>query len=133
MSNRTHSARKSFRRLIESLESRRLLSAGDLDVTFAGNGKLTTDWSAAGATNDFVRDVAVQNDGKILVLLGQDLVRYNADGTKDLAFGGGDGMADVFFGLFPDAFAMAIQSDGKIVVVGNNDTLNNSIEFGVER
>src|SRR5215212_7981048 len=49
--------------VVETLEGRALLSAGDLDPTFSGDGKLVTD---LGHHSD-ARAVAVQADGKILV------------------------------------------------------------------
>src|SRR5687767_8849519 len=50
--------------MIETLESRRLLSAGDLDTTFSGDGRVTTDLGTAEQANK----VLVQSDGKILVV-----------------------------------------------------------------
>ncbi|MEZ4599585.1 MAG: hypothetical protein R2940_07335 [Syntrophotaleaceae bacterium] len=62
-------------------------------------------------------DVAIQGDGKILVAGdGASVVRYNDDGTLDLAFGT-DGIADMPAGL-SSIRDMAIQGDGKIVVAG---------------
>src|SRR5215212_3356847 len=49
--------------VIETLEGRALLSAGDLDPTFSGDGKLVTDLGHHSHT----RAVAVQADGKMLV------------------------------------------------------------------
>src|SRR5687768_15037605 len=49
---------------VESLEKRTLLSAGDLDLTFGGDGRVTTDFR--GATFDRGRPIALQSDGKIL-------------------------------------------------------------------
>ena len=68
---------------------------GDLDLTLDGNGRLATDIDAG---TDIVTDVAVQTDGKIVVVgistasgssLGQAaIVRYNADGSLDTTFSG---------------------------------------------
>ena len=75
----------------------------------------------------FVRAMAIQSDGKIVVAgssykggTGYDfaIVRYNPDGTLDLTFNG-DGIVTTNVGSTSDyAYAMAIQSDGKIVVAG---------------
>src|SRR5437870_4521249 len=47
------------------------------------------------------------------------LARYNPDGTLDLTFGTG-GKVTTDFGGFDDAFALALQTDGKIVVAGSD-------------
>ncbi|HZN64237.1 MAG TPA: delta-60 repeat domain-containing protein [Tepidisphaeraceae bacterium] len=86
------------RAAVEPLERRTLLSAGDLDPTFSGDGKvLAEDVRVDRAATD----VAVLADGKVLVVgyrstgrvgrLGSDLelTRYNADGTLDKSFGDG--------------------------------------------
>ena len=91
--------------------------AGDLDPSFSGDGKLTTDFGVGGASG-----VALQGDGKIVVVgdSGGDfaLARYNADGSLDPSFAG-DGMLTTDFGRdFEGASDLALQSDGKIVVVG---------------
>ena len=91
--------------------------AGDLDPSFSGDGKLTTDFGVGGASG-----VALQGDGKIVVAgdSGGDfaLARYNPDGSLDPSFAG-DGMLTTDFGRdFEGASDLALQSDGKIVVVG---------------
>jgi len=59
----------------------------------SGDGIVTTD---SGNGTDMARGVTVQSDGKILVAGGNGadfgLYRYNADGSLDPSFGGGDGM-----------------------------------------
>jgi uncharacterized delta-60 repeat protein len=71
---------------------------------------------------------ALQNDGRILVAgyanngANDDfaLVRYKANGTLDTAFGtAGKAVAAIGAG-HDDGSALAIQADGKIVVVGNS-------------
>ena len=96
---------------------------GDLDATFSGDGKVTTD---VGAGADSAQDVAVQADGKIvvtgLVSNGSNfdfgLVRYKPDGTLDSSFGSG-GKVITPLGKGNDlSNALALQTDGKIIVVG---------------
>ena len=113
--------------LIEPLEVRRLLSAGNLDYTFGTNGMAKL---ALGNTSFDTRDVAVQFDGKVVVVGATHVdnagrvwgvARYNEDGTLDTTFGG-DGVVetptlDGHHSLI--ASAVVIQSDGKIVVGGN--------------
>ena len=76
--------------------------------------------------NSYVRSVAVQSDGKIIVggyfttLNGAPanyIARLNADGTPDTTFTTGTG----FNG---SVGAVAVQSDGKIIVGGGFTTLN---------
>lgn len=102
---------------------------GDLDPTFDGDGKVTTNFLPV----DEARGVAIQPDGKI-VAAGVAicppcaspatphmfaLARYNRDGSLDPSFGG-DGRVTTDFnpGREDEAFAVAIQSDGKIVAAG---------------
>jgi uncharacterized delta-60 repeat protein len=98
---------------------------GNLDTTFgAGTGKVIT---AMGAGEDTARALAVQPDGKIVVAgscsNGSDndfcLARYDANGVLDATFGsGGKVITDV--STYPDnAYAIAVQPDGKIVVAGS--------------
>jgi uncharacterized delta-60 repeat protein len=109
-------------------------ASGDLDRSFSGDGIQTTDLSGE---FDAVRSVAVQPDGKILAAgrSGNDdpdfaVTRYNADGSLDASFSG-DGKQITDFGGFDEAFGMALQPDGKIVVVGDSGT--SGIDFAVAR
>jgi uncharacterized delta-60 repeat protein len=96
---------------------------GTLDMTFGGDGKVTTDFTVGwdGATG-----VAVQEDGHIVAAGFANsncscskfaLARYNADGSLDATFGG-DGKVTTFFRFGGEANAVAIQADGKIVAAG---------------
>ncbi len=101
---------------------------GSLDTSFGADGIVTTDISGA----DQGEAVALQGDGKILVSGSSQgpsgsapdfaVVRYNTDGSLDTSFGtGGIVTTDIFdenLNLHDEARAMAVQSDGKIVVVG---------------
>ena len=88
--------RKNHRKVpIEALESRRLLSAGELDPTFGTGGGIIL--GPALTSGDAV---AVQSDGKVLLAYdrrsglddylptgGMNVVRYNTNGTIDGSFG----------------------------------------------
>ncbi|MFF8606453.1 calcium-binding protein [Streptomyces sp. NPDC015346] len=94
---------------------------GTLDPTFGGDGIVTTDFSTDCC--DFVRDVALQSDGKIVAAGyanystgGFTLVRYNADGSLDTGFDG-DGLLTTGFGSGVEG--VVLQSDGKIVAAGS--------------
>ncbi|RMD52107.1 hypothetical protein D6827_00705, partial [Candidatus Parcubacteria bacterium] len=107
-------------------------SDGSLDESFDVDGKVTT---SIGPGNDFGQSVAIQTDGKIVVVgyasngSNYDIavVRYNSDGSLDTSFDG-DGKVTTALGSGDDyGFSVALQSDGKIVVAGyslngsNND------------
>ena len=101
---------------------------GTLDTSFGSGGQVTTDLSGSAFNHEFGQSVTVQPDGKILVAgyqstegLRDDLIllRYNADGTLDTSFGGGDGIVTDDFGGDADARAEeVIYEGGKILVVG---------------
>jgi uncharacterized delta-60 repeat protein len=112
----------------------RYSSEGYVDASFGDNGIVTT---AIHTGHDVGRAVAMQDDGKIVVagwcetgeyshVMKRDfaLVRYNNDGTLDASFDG-DGLVTTAIGtIFDIGQAVAIQSDGKIIVAGesfNND------------
>jgi uncharacterized delta-60 repeat protein len=112
-------------------------SAGALDPTFGGSGFVTTP-VGPGTGEDFGNAMAIQSDGKIVAVGGADMgatgmdfavARYNPDGTLDSTFGGGDGIVTTPIGagaVRDSAFAVAIQSDGKIVVAGSTGAPNDT-------
>ena len=100
-------------------------SNGSLDTGFGSNGKVTTDIAN---DDDYGNSVAIQADGKIVVAgygrisSNNDIVvvRYNTDGTLDVSFDT-DGKVTTPIGTSSDyAFAVTIQTDGKIVVAGSS-------------
>ena len=118
--------RKSIRRrrfAIEMLESRRLLTAGELDLTFGTDGRVLTDFGQ-GSTEFGYSIAAYQSNGKFVVA-GEDdgsgdfaVVRYNNDGSLDTSFGL-DGIVTIDFGGFAFAQAVVVDSSDRIVVAGN--------------
>ena len=115
-------------------------SNGTLDTTFSGDGKQKTDF---GGGDNRAHSVAIQSNGKI-VLGGwmwngtnRDfaIYRYNSNGTLDTTFSG-DGMVNIGFGAGRQdrATDLVIQSDGKIVVVGDTgDASDANYNFAVAR
>lgn len=91
-------------------------SNGSLDATFGTGGRVLTNFGGTGRLYALVR----QPDGK-LVGAGTPsftLARYNSDGTLDVSFGtDGKVTTDVGSGG-SSAFALALQSDGKLVAAG---------------
>lgn len=95
---------------------------GTLDPTFDGDGRVTTDFGL----RDSAGDVVIQGDGKIVAAgFGNGpgefdfaVARYNTDGSLDTGWGG-DGTVTTDFNTSDDrGWAVALQSDGKIVVAG---------------
>jgi len=111
--------------------------AGTLDTTFGKKGIVTTDSSEA---KTVFTSSAVQKDGKIVVAgyifngTNYDfaVLRYNTDGSLDKTFSS-DGIQVTDIGFLDNrANAVAIQTDGKIVLAGyaSNGTNN---DFAVAR
>src|SRR4051812_27547114 len=96
---------------------RAFTAPGDLDVSFSGDGRQTTDFGGS----DLAAAVAVQADGKIVVAGSSDgnfaLARYGVDGALDPSFSG-DGLVTTDLGGTDDGQGVAIQADGRIVVAG---------------
>ncbi len=101
-------------------------SDGSLDNTFDSDGVFTTDIAGS---NQYVTTVKIQVDGKIVVTGTTEipgttnfaLVRLLGDGTPDPSFDA-DGIVTTTFGVFNEMAwinGMAIQTDDKIVVVGD--------------
>jgi uncharacterized delta-60 repeat protein/uncharacterized repeat protein (TIGR01451 family) len=120
-----------------------LAADGDLDPTFNMDGKVTTNFPGG---SEQAHDVAIQADGKIVavgyathfigdVTAGGNLdfavARYKTNGDLDDTFGNGGLVTIDFDGGDDIANAVAIQSDGKIVVAG--PTTDKSTTFGLAR
>ena len=114
----------------------RMSTNGDLDNTFGVEGKVNTNIGTR-TSGDSASSVAVQTDGKIIVvgITGTNfaIARYNINGTNDTEFGD-NGKVSTDIGTYSndEAIAVAIQTDGKIVVVGTS-LLSNSWDFVVVR
>jgi uncharacterized delta-60 repeat protein len=91
---------------------------GDLDNTFSGDGKLTTDF---GSSLESFESVVLQNDGKIVAAGYSDgnfaVARYATNGDLDNTFSG-DGKVTTNLGAMEGINSIALQSDGKIVAAG---------------
>jgi uncharacterized delta-60 repeat protein len=113
---------------------------GSLDTSFGSGGSDVTDFPPYTdfpyRGSAFATAVAIQNDRKIVVVGGIlvpityrafAIARYNPDGSLDTSFGaGGAFITDV-----PDrstAEAVAIQNDGKIVAIGNAESVPGGFE-----
>ncbi|HEX3358299.1 MAG TPA: hypothetical protein VHS31_15100 [Tepidisphaeraceae bacterium] len=96
--------------LLESLESRRLMSGGTLDSTFGTQGVFTLPDTSP------VSPIAVQKDGKMLLV-----TTASQNQIRRLRVGGGTDKTYAINGTTTLPFAihaMAVEGDGKLVVAG---------------
>ncbi|PYS97918.1 MAG: hypothetical protein DMF63_17845 [Acidobacteria bacterium] len=102
---------------------------GSLDTSFDGDGIRLYNYGQF--STDTSRDIAIQPDGKILILefnftyqvaSGLLIARYNPDGSVDSTFGGGTGVfrREGQSGS-SESMKLALQPDGKIVFTGYNN------------
>jgi uncharacterized delta-60 repeat protein len=97
-------------------------AGGDLDVTFSGDGLVTTNFTNGA---DETLGVSLQTDGKIVVagsaaMSGGSfaLARYKTDGSLDSSFSGDGKLTTNFTTGLDAARDLGIQADGKIVAAG---------------
>ncbi len=116
----------------------KIIAAGFSGLAFAlvrynADGSLDTGFGTAGTTitdidnnsSDGAWAVALQPDGKIIAagFSGLDfaVVRYNADGSLDTGFGtAGTTITDIDNNSSDGAWAVALQTDGKIIATGQS-------------
>lgn len=106
------------------------LSDGTLDNSFGSNGIALNNFSV----NDFVSDIIVDADGKILTAGGGfsfELVRFLDTGYPDLDFGT-DGIVNTSIGNFCFAYSVCLQVDGRIIVSGHSNN-GNDYDLAVAR
>ncbi len=102
---------------------------GSLDYSFGSSGKVITDF---GLTNEYGYDLAIQSDGKIIVVgktyAGTNydvaIARYNTNGTLDNTFGYGGLIVKNLQNYDDIGQAVILQPDGKILIAGT--TFNGS-------
>ena len=96
-------------------------SPGDLTPgnRFGPDGTVRTDFASIDP-DDAAQDVALQPDGKIVAAGDSRIARYNGDGSLDDSFGADGKVATDSAGRVEDfgGRALALQPDGKMVVVG---------------
>jgi uncharacterized delta-60 repeat protein len=104
----------------------RFTAPGAPDASFGTGGTAAIDL-APDTGYEQVRALAIDSAGRILAagIVGDgpaqvdaDLVRYLPDGSLDSSFGGGDGVASVALGAFTQPNDVALDPEGRIVVVG---------------
>ena len=114
---------------------------GSLDATFDTDGTVMT---TIAYLNEQGRSVAIDGDGKTVVVgstylntaaYAFALARYNTDGSLDTTFDT-DGKVTTILGSSGNsshAYDVAVQTDGKIVVVGDATNTGNNVDFAVAR
>lgn len=113
---------------------------GVVDTSFNGGAQLVS----VAEGEDYATAMAVQADGKVITVGsttttagGSDfaIVRHLRDGTLDPAFGnGGRVVTPIGAGRAADeAFAVAVQADGRIVVGGSTATTGSDLDFALVR
>ena len=122
---------------------------GSLDTTFDGDGisikgALQTQGVPLLESDDDANAVAMQPDGKIIVAGGysdpnvsgrwiMSVWRLLPDGSRDTSFGP-DGDAGATWGsTWDEAFAVAVQPDGKIIAAGTTDTAGGDTHGAIAR
>jgi uncharacterized delta-60 repeat protein len=126
-------------------------TAGNLDTSFGVGSDGTPDGFVSlslGNGDDQTESVAVQSDGKVVVLGTSTSVegsenmivaRLNTNGSLDTSFGvGSDGTPDGFVSLSlgdgdDSGQSVAVQADGKIVVLGTSTSVEGSENMIVAR
>jgi uncharacterized delta-60 repeat protein len=112
---------------------------GSLDTSFSADGRVQTNFTGS----DGATDVALQGDKIVVVGFSFDdadpnidrfaLARYNPNGSLDSTFSG-DGRQTIAFGNISDhAKGVALQGDGKIVVVGETCCSTTTGGFAIAR
>jgi uncharacterized delta-60 repeat protein len=97
---------------------------GSLDKSFGGSGEVA-------GPGSWALDVLVQPDGKVVAAGDSNgdfaVARYNADGSLDKTFGNsGVALTNIASNSFDRIYAIALQTDGKIVAVGGTTPPNSS-------
>jgi uncharacterized delta-60 repeat protein len=101
----------------------RFNSNGTLDTSFGSNGKVIQD---IGLPEDYGFSLAIQSDGKILLggycKNGSNfyfcIARFNSNGTLDTSFGSSGKVIQPIGSSYDNAYSLAIQPDGKILLGG---------------
>ena len=120
---------KSFTKATETTLAIGLLFVATSTQAFGKGGKTQTTFNL----NVIPSDAVLQADGKIVVATGFDntsiateafgLVRYNSNGSLDKGFGTNGKVFTSFTNFINSPAALALQSDGKLVLVGNASRL----------
>jgi uncharacterized delta-60 repeat protein len=117
----------------------RFNSNGTLDTSFGVNGIVNTSLIAEVGRNGMVK---IQPDDKILITASFSInsnsdsfdfatARYNSDGTIDSNFGTNGIVITDLSTKSDNSYAVDLQSDGKIIVAGASNVLNQNSDFKI--
>jgi len=103
---------------------------GTLDTGFGTGGIVTT---SVGSGYDYAHALVIESDDKIVVAGSSSngssynfaLVRYNANGTLDTGFGTGGIVTSPVGSGFASAYALGIDTDGRLLAAGYSDNGSN--------
>lgn len=118
----------------------RLTTSGQLDTTYSGDGIALAKISGGG--NDSVARMMIQADGKTVLLANsyisgsQDfgVVRFTTSGALDTSFSGDGKLSIPIFASSSDyPKALAVQPDGKIILLGNSTITSTQKTISVVR
>lgn len=116
----------------------RFTADGIIDSTFGTNGIVRLDFGTS--SNQFLTKMAMQDDGKIVVV-GKDYVlsssaciaRFNEDGSLDDSFQGAGKQVFAWGNTSSSATGCIVQPDGKIVLSGYASNVSSDENFVVMR
>jgi uncharacterized delta-60 repeat protein len=95
-----------------------LAPSGSLDPSLGTNGRVVSSIPFSTDVFDPRMGMALQTDGRILLVGGLTLARFNADGSPDMSFGSSGKVTTDFAGSTDLARRVRIQSDSKLLVTG---------------
>ncbi|HET6867778.1 MAG TPA: PASTA domain-containing protein [Solirubrobacteraceae bacterium] len=112
---------------------------GSLDTSFNGTGKVTTA-VGPGFALDYANALALQPDGKLVAAGSSNngskndfaVARYNPDGSPDTSFHGTGKVTTAIGPADNEAYAVAVQPDGKVLVAGKSSNGSN-YDFALAR
>jgi uncharacterized delta-60 repeat protein len=117
-------------------------TAGALDATFAGGGKIAIDASLNSGAESLAQAMIVLPNDKILLAGNAGgtlnhaqflLMRLNADGSPDSGFGNNGIVRTPIGGVTDIANAIALQPDGSIVLAGSAVAADGRADFAIAR
>lgn len=116
----------------------RFTADGVLDSGFNGTG--LRELGVIGSVSSIMNGVAVRSDGKVVACGAVTtatsdfrVVRVNSDGSDDNTFNTTGSTVTDFTGTFDRANALALQDDGRIVLVGSTNAGSQDYNFAVAR
>lgn len=119
--NRRHSRSRLSVVRFEQLEQRTVLAAGQLDATFGSGGTVRTEFDSTNTSGDTALDVAIDSASRLVAVGKGGMARFMPDGSLDSSFGQAGRAATPFY-----TRAVALQSDGKIVIAGGTSEFNST-------